>query len=84
MKATISISVNQSRAIPALSESTFLRYFNFIALYIAQGIPEGLALFKALCRYYYPINPAATSSYVHAYRDLWDSEKSEEQEGNDA
>ena len=31
--------------IPALSENTTLRYFNFIALYVAQGIPEGLALF---------------------------------------
>ncbi|MBK9401851.1 MAG: MFS transporter [Bacteroidetes bacterium] len=33
------------RNIPALSENTKLRYFNFIALYVAQGIPEGLALF---------------------------------------
>jgi PAT family beta-lactamase induction signal transducer AmpG len=33
------------RNIPALSEHTTLRYFNFIALYVAQGIPEGLALF---------------------------------------
>ena len=31
--------------IPALSEHTFLRYFNFAALYIAQGIPEGLLIF---------------------------------------
>ena len=31
--------------IPALSENTFLRYFNFIALYVAQGIPEGMAFF---------------------------------------
>lgn len=38
-------------------------------------IPEGLALFKALCRYYYAINPAATAGYVHAYRDMWDSEE---------
>ncbi|MCF7838030.1 MAG: hypothetical protein K9N49_05320 [Candidatus Marinimicrobia bacterium] len=38
-------------------------------------IPEGLALFKALCRYYYTLNPAATADYVHAYRDLWDSEE---------
>ena len=30
---------------PALSEHTTLRYFNFIALYIAQGIPEGMAFF---------------------------------------
>ena len=45
-------------------------------------IPEGLALFKALCRYYYAINPAATAGYVHAYRDMWDSEgKSMKDEG---
>lgn len=31
--------------IPALTENTFLRYFNFIALYIAQGIPEGMTFF---------------------------------------
>ena len=43
-------------------------------------IPEGLALFKALCRYYYPINPAATASYVHAYRELWDTEAPQQQE----
>lgn len=38
-------------------------------------IPEGLALFKALCRYYYAINPAATAGYVHAYRSMWDGEE---------
>ena len=37
-------------------------------------IPEGLAIFKALCRYYYTINPGATASYVLAYREMWDSE----------
>jgi len=31
--------------IPSLTENTFLRYFNFIALYLAQGIPEGMAFF---------------------------------------
>lgn len=36
-------------------------------------IPEGLDLFKALCRHYYRINPVATSDYVYAYRDLWGS-----------
>jgi len=30
------------KTIPALSENTFLRYFSFAALYVAQGIPEGL------------------------------------------
>ena len=43
-------------------------------------IPEGLAPFKALCCYYYNINPAATASYVRAYRDLWDSEDAPDQE----
>ena len=45
MKAIISIPLNRSNDIPALSENTFLRYFNFIALYVAQGIPEGMAFF---------------------------------------
>jgi hypothetical protein len=43
-------------------------------------IPEGLSLFKALCRYYYGLNPAATATYVYAYRDLWDSEEAQQQE----
>jgi len=43
-------------------------------------IPEGLALFKALCRHYFSINPAATATYVYAYRDLWDSEEAPQQE----
>ncbi len=34
-----------SKTIPALSENTFIRYFNFIALYLAQGIPEGMLFF---------------------------------------
>lgn len=34
-----------SKVIPALSENSKLRYFNFIALYLAQGIPEGMTLF---------------------------------------
>ena len=37
-------------------------------------IPEGLALFKSLCRHYYTFNPTATATYVYAYRDMWDSE----------
>ncbi|MEO7176209.1 MAG: MFS transporter [Saprospiraceae bacterium] len=45
MKASISIPLNQSNTIPALSENTFLRYFNFIALYFAQGVPEGMLTF---------------------------------------
>ena len=37
--------MSTSKSLPALSDSTFLRYFNFIALYFAQGIPEGMLLF---------------------------------------
>ena len=31
--------------IASLSDNTFLRYFNFIALYFAQGVPEGMLTF---------------------------------------
>ncbi len=43
-------------------------------------IPEGLQLFKALCRYYGHINPQATTEYVSAYREIWDSDSDQEQE----
>ncbi len=43
-------------------------------------IPEGLELFKHLCRYYYSINPAATAHYVFAYREMWDNEADDEEE----
>lgn len=38
-------SATRKNELPALSEHTFLRYFNFIALYLAQGIPEGMLYF---------------------------------------
>ena len=37
-------------------------------------IPQGLATFKSVCRHYWPINPQATTSYISAYREMWDSE----------
>ena len=40
-------------------------------------IPEGLALFKELCRHYWTIDQAATAFYVNAYRKMWDSEDEE-------
>jgi hypothetical protein len=43
-------------------------------------IPEGLALFKTLCRYYFNLNPATTAYYVHAYREMWDDALDNEQE----
>ncbi len=45
MKATINIPLKQSNQIPALSENIHLRYFNFIALYFAQGVPEGMLFY---------------------------------------
>ena len=45
MKASISIALKQSSTIPSLTENTFLRYFNFIALYFAQGVPEGMLFY---------------------------------------
>ena len=34
--------------------------------------PAMVHLYKKLCRYYFEIDPRATASYVHAYRDMWD------------
>jgi hypothetical protein len=33
-----------------------------------------LLLFKKLCRYYFTINPQATTSYINIYREMWDSD----------
>ena len=35
----------KTTSIPSLTENTLIRYFNFIVLYLAQGIPEGMLLF---------------------------------------
>jgi hypothetical protein len=37
-------------------------------------VPEGLELFRTLCRYYYGFNPSAAGDYVNAYREMWDQE----------
>jgi len=37
-------------------------------------MPKGLALFKALCRHYWQLNPQATASYINAYREMWDGD----------
>jgi hypothetical protein len=37
-------------------------------------MPKGLALFKALCRHYWQLDPQATASYINAYRDMWDGD----------
>ena len=38
-------------------------------------LPDGLALFKALCRHYWTLDPQATASYVNAYREMWDGDE---------
>ena len=43
-------------------------------------IPQGLAVFKSLCRYYWELNPQATASYINAYREMWDSDDKNETE----
>lgn len=40
-----SVSNPEVRKLPALSESSFLRYLTFSVLYISQGIPEGILWF---------------------------------------
>jgi hypothetical protein len=39
----------------------------------------GLALYKNLCRYYYILDPSATANYVNFYREMWDTEETEDQ-----
>ncbi|MDP2170131.1 MAG: hypothetical protein Q8J96_06895 [Rhodocyclaceae bacterium] len=41
-------------------------------LFTCAGHPQGLLLFKSLCRYYYGIDPAATAQYVHFYREWYE------------
>jgi len=43
--------------------------------------PDGLALFKSLCRYYYTIDPNATGDYVRFYREVWEEDAVEEEGG---
>jgi hypothetical protein len=35
-----------------------------------------LAMYRQLCRHYWPINPAAAAFYVTAYRERWDADES--------
>lgn len=42
------------------------------------GYEPALRLYKQLCRHYFTIDPAATVSYINAYREMWDSETEEE------
>jgi hypothetical protein len=44
------------------------------------GTPEGLGLFKTLCRHYWTLNPQATASYINAYREMWDGEEQNDAE----
>jgi hypothetical protein len=43
-------------------------------------IPEGLAPFEALCRYYFTLDPAASAEYTDFYRKMWDIDDDEEVE----
>ena len=38
------------------------------------GSDPALQLYRRLCRHYLSINPAAVVEYVHAYREMWDSQ----------
>lgn len=40
------------------------------------GHEPALLLYRRLCRYYFKIDPTATAGYINAYRELWDSEPS--------
>ena len=40
--------------------------------------PEGLKLYRRLCRHYWDIDPAATAEYIMIYREMWEDEEEEE------
>lgn len=42
MQTTLTIQQRKKRILPAIAENKLLRYFNFVALYFAQGVPEGM------------------------------------------
>jgi len=44
---------------------------------------EGLALFKRLLRYFYPINPHSVTAYVQFYREMYDDDYQNEDEEDD-
>jgi len=41
---------------------------------------DGLALFKRLLRYFYPINPHSVAAYVGFYREMYDDDYQSEDE----
>jgi MFS transporter, PAT family, beta-lactamase induction signal transducer AmpG len=45
MNSNQDLTIKTYNSLPSLSENTFLRYFNFIALYFAQGVPEGMLFY---------------------------------------
>lgn len=61
-----------SKPYPSLSENIFLRYFSFAALYVAQGIPEGL-LWYAIPAWLAKNgkSPAEIGSHVAVIGILW-------------
>src|SRR5574338_67688 len=66
-----SVQIN-TKTLPALSENAFLQYFTFAALYIAQGIPEGL-LWYAVPAWLaiHGKSPAEIGSYVAVIGMPW-------------
>jgi len=44
------------------------------------GYAPAVEHYRRLCRYYYNIDPVAATSYVHAYREMWDSDLNGEME----
>nr|ART37329.1 E285 [uncultured bacterium] len=46
-------------------------------LLTCAGHPQGLLLFKSLCRHYYGIDPAAAAQHVHFYREWYEDQESE-------
>jgi hypothetical protein len=44
------------------------------SIFDCAGLPEGLLLYKKLCRYYFDIDPETTARYVYDYRDWYEND----------
>jgi hypothetical protein len=79
-QAIEALTLNVHEIIESNSRDARLIEHNLDHLLDHACIPQGLVIFKALCRYYWEIDPHATASYIYAYREMWDSDEQKNDE----
>ncbi|NJL55616.1 hypothetical protein HC928_10765 [bacterium] len=77
LQAVETHALTVSEILPNSSRDPYLIEHTLDHLLDHACIPEGLALFKSLCRYYWQFNPQTTANYITAYREVWDPDDHE-------